>query len=329
MTADSPDLVDLDRIRAAAARIAGVAVRTPLLRWDDRTELKPESLQPVGAFKMRGAYAKLTSLSPEARAAGVVTYSSGNHAQAVARSARLLGVPAVIVMPENAPAVKVAGVERDGARIVRCGPGSDERRRIAQELAAEHGYAIIPPFDDAEIIAGQGTAGLEIADDRPDVTSVLVPIGGGGLIAGIAAAINALAPGARVIGVEPEDAADARDSLARGEIVSWPPERTGRTIADGLRVSALGALPFAHIRALVDEVVTVSDDELRAAMRQLATRARLVVEPSGAAAMAAHLFGHVPQPDGDDRRVIVISGGNVDPVLLADVLGARAGEAPA
>jgi threonine dehydratase len=314
------ELVDLERIRAAAERIAGVAVRTPLLRWDDRTELKPENLQPMGAFKMRGAYAKLTSLSPEERSVGVVTYSSGNHAQAVARCARLLGVPAVIVMPDNAPAVKVAGVERDGARIVRCGPGSDERRRIAQELAAEHGYAIIPPFDDLEIIAGQGTCGLEIAEDRPEVTSVLVPIGGGGLIAGIAAAINATAPGARIIGVEPEDAADARESLARGEIVSWPPERTGRTIADGLRVSALGALPFAHIAALVDEIVTVSDDELRHAMGLLATRARLVVEPSGAAAMAAHLSRRVAQPQGDDARVIVLSGGNVDPALLAEVL---------
>jgi threonine dehydratase len=318
-------LVDLDRIRAAAQRIAGVAVRTPLLRWDDRTELKPENLQPVGAFKMRGAYAKLSSLGDAERAAGVVTYSSGNHAQAVARCARLLGVPAVIVMPENAPAVKVAGVERDGARIVRCGPGSDERRRIAEDLAAEHGYAIIPPYDDAEIIAGQGTCGLEIAQDRPGVTSVLVPIGGGGLIAGIAAAITALAPGARVIGVEPEDAADARESLERGEIVSWPAERIGRTIADGLRVSALGALPFAHISALVDEIVTVSDEELRDAMGLLATRARVVVEPSGAAAMAAHLGGHVPQPPGDDARVIVLSGGNVDPAMLAEILAARAG----
>ncbi len=151
---------------------------------------------------------------------------------------------------------------------------------------------------------------------------MVVPIGGGGLIAGIAAAIKSLVPGARVIGVEPEDAADARDSLARGDVVSWPPERTGRTIADGLRVSALGALPFTHIRALVDEIVTVSDHELRDAMGQLATRARLVVEPSGAAAMAAHLFGHVPQPAGDDRRVLVISGGNVDPALLAEVLEA-------
>jgi threonine dehydratase len=318
------ELVALERIRAAAERIRGVAVRTPLLRWDDRTELKPEGLQPVGAFKMRGAYAKLTSLTDAERAAGVVTYSSGNHAQAVARAARLLGVRAVIVMPDNAPPIKVAGVERDGAEIVRCGPGSDERRRIAEELAATHGYTIVPSFDDEEIVAGQGTCGLEIVEDRPDVTSVLVPIGGGGLIAGIATAVKALAPGARVIGVEPEDAADARESLLGGEIVSWPPERTVRTIADGLRVSAVGAIPFAHIRAYVDEIVTVPDSALRSAMALLASRARLVVEPSGAAAMAAHLGGQAAQPPGDDRRVVVLSGGNVDPALLAEVVATGA-----
>ena len=322
-TTTSLELVSLEAIRAAADRIRGVAVRTPLLSWDERTWLKPESLQPIGAFKIRGAYAKITSLGAAERAAGVVSYSSGNHAQAVARSARLLGIPAVIVMPDNAPAVKVAGVERDGAQIVRCGPGSDERRRIAEELAAEHGYAIVPPFDDPEIIAGQGTAGLEIAEDLPGVTSVLVPVGGGGLISGVAAAVKALAPQARVVGVEPDAAADARDSLAAGSIVSWPAEQTSRTIADGLRVSALGTLPWAHIRALVDGIVTVSDDEIRAAMRELAVRARLVVEPSGAAAMAAHLTGRVPQPASDGARVVVISGGNADPGMLAEVLQSR------
>jgi threo-3-hydroxy-L-aspartate ammonia-lyase len=314
------ELVSIDRIRAAAARIAGVAVRTPLLAWDARTWLKPESLQPVGAFKMRGAYARLTSLSDAERAAGVITYSSGNHAQAVARAARLLGVRAVIVMPENAPAIKVAGVRRDGAEIVTTGPASDERHAVAERLAAEHGYTMLPPYDDPEVIAGQGTAGLEIVEDLPNVTSVLVPIGGGGLIAGIAAAVKALAPGARIVGVEPEDAADARDSLAAGEIIAWPAERIARTLADGLRVTAVGRLPFAHMRAFVDEIVTVSDDELRNAMRALATRARLVVEPSGAAAMAAHLGGRAPQPEEDDARVVILSGGNVDPLLLAEVL---------
>jgi threonine dehydratase len=321
------ELVSIDRILAAAARIAGVAVHTPLLAWDARTWLKPESLQPVGAFKMRGAYAKLTSLSDAQRAAGVITYSSGNHAQAVARAARLLGVKAVIVMPDNAPAVKVAGVRRDGAEIVTCGPASDERRTIAERLAAEHGYTMLPPYDDPEVIAGQGTVGLEIVEDLPDVTSVLVPIGGGGLIAGVAAAVKTLVPKARIIGVEPEDAADARESLAAGEIVSWPADRIARTLADGLRVTAVGRLPFAHMRAFVDEIVTVSDSELRDAMRALATGARLVVEPSGAAAMAAHLGGHVPQPDADGARVVILSGGNVDPGLLAEVLRQEPGPA--
>jgi len=313
--------VGVDEIRAAAHRIRGVAVRTPLLAWDERTWLKPENLQPIGAFKIRGAHARITALTEAQRAAGVISYSSGNHARAVARSARLLGIRAVIVMPSDAPAVKVAGVEGDGAEIVRCDPGSEVRRRIAEELAVRHGYTIVPPYDDPEIIAGQGTVGLEVAEDLPRVTSVLVPVGGGGLISGVAAAVKALAPDARVVGVEPDAAADARDSLLAGEIVSWPAERTGRTIADGLRVSAVGSLPFAHLRALVDEIVTVSDEEIRAGMRELAARARLIAEPSGAAAMAAHLAGRVPQPAGDDARVVVISGGNVDPALLAEVLG--------
>ncbi len=315
-----PALVTLAQIRSAADRIRGVALRTPLVSWDESTWLKPENIQPVGAFKIRGAHAKLTALSDAERGAGVVTYSSGNHAQAVARSARLLGVRAVIVMPTNAPPVKVAGVERDGAQIVRCGPGSDERRMVAERLAAEHGYTMVPPFDDAEIIAGQGTVGLEVCEDLPEVTSVIVPVSGGGLISGIAAAVKRLAPHARVIGVEPDAAADARDSLAAGEIVSWPAERTGSTIADGLRVSAVGRLPFAHLQRFVDEIVTVSDDEIREAMVLLATRARLVAEPSGAAAMAAHLSGRVARSPEDSARVVVISGGNVEPSMLAELL---------
>jgi threo-3-hydroxy-L-aspartate ammonia-lyase len=321
VTADG-QLVTLERIRQATERIRGVAVRTPLLPWDDGTWLKPENLQPVGAFKIRGAHAKLTSLSEDERRKGVITYSSGNHARAVAYSARLLGARAVIVMPDNAPAVKVAGVEREGAEIVRCGPGSDERRQVAERLAAENGYAMVPPFDDPEIIAGQGSVGLEVAEDLPGVTSVIVPVGGGGLISGVAAAIKALAPGTRVVGVEPDAAADARDSLAAGEIASWPAEQTARTIADGLRVSAVGTLPFAHLRAFVDEIVTVSDDEIRQAMVLLAVQARLVVEPSGAAAMAAHLSGRISGRATDTARVVVVSGGNVEPSVLADLLAA-------
>ncbi len=319
-------LVSLAEIRAAADRIRGVAVHTPLLTWDDRTWLKPESLQPVGAFKMRGAYNKLASLTDAERAAGVITYSSGNHGQAVARAARLLGAPAVIVMPADTPPIKVEGVRRDGAEVVWCEtPSSEERETIARDLAAQHGYIVVPPYDDPAVIAGQGTAGLEIAEDLPGVTSVLVPTSGGGLLAGIAAAVARLAPSARIIGVEPELAADGAESLRRGELVSWPSEMTSRTMADGLRTQSLGRLPFEHLRRFVDEIVTVSEDELTEAMRQLAARARLVVEPSGAAAMAAHISGRARQADEDNARVVVISGGNVDPRRFAEILTAGNG----
>jgi threonine dehydratase len=317
---DGLELVTLDEIRAAAERIRGAAIHTPLLRWDDRTWLKPESLQPVGAFKMRGAYNAVASLSDAERARGVVTYSSGNHAQAVARAARLLGASAVIVMPEDAPPVKVEGVRRDGAEIVVAGRTGEERHAVALELVERDGRVMIEPYDDRRIIAGQGTCGLEIAEDLPAVTSVLIPVSGGGLSAGIATAIKALAPNARVIGVEPELAADARESLASGEIVRWDGSLTTRTMADGLRVEHLGWLPFLHLRRFMNEIVTVSEEGMADAMRQLATRARLVVEASGAAGMAAHLSGAAPQPEGDDHRVIVISGGNVDPLSFARIL---------
>jgi threonine dehydratase len=317
---DGLELVTLDQIREAAARIRGVALHPPLLRWDDRTWLKPESLQPVGAFKMRGAYNAVASLTGDERARGVVTYSSGNHAQAVARAARLLGAHATIVMPEDAPPVKVAGVRRDGAEVVFAGRTGEERHAIALEVVERDGRVMIEPYDDRRIIAGQGTCGLEIAEDLPGVTSVLIPVSGGGLSSGIAAAIKALAPNARVIGVEPELAADARDSLAAGEIVRWDGSLTTRTMADGLRVEKLGWLPFLHLRRFMDEIVTVTEEQMADAMRQLAARARLVVEASGAAGMAAHLSGAAPQPEGDDQRVVVISGGNVDPVAFAEIL---------
>ena len=313
-------LVELDDIRAAAERIRGVAVRTPLLPWDERTWLKPESLQPVGAFKMRGAYNKLASLTDAQRARGVITYSSGNHAQAVARAARLLDTSAVIVMPDDAPRVKVDGVRRDGAEIVFTGPGSEERHAIALQLVAERGYTMVEPYDDPAIIAGQGTIGLEIVEDLPGVTSVLVPVSGGGLSAGIATAVKLLRPAARMIGVEPELAADAKESLERGELVSWPGEQTNRTMADGLRTQSLGPLPFEHLRRYLDVVVTVSEDEIADAMRVLAHRARLVIEPSGAAAMAAHLAGRAEPDAGDDARVVILSGGNLDPERFLEIL---------
>jgi threonine dehydratase len=324
-----PDLplVTLADIRAAAAGLRGVAIRTPLVPFGppaDRRFLKAESLQPVGAFKLRGAYTAIAALTPEERRHGVITYSSGNHAQGVARAARLLGVPAVVVMPSDAPAVKRERVELDGAQIVIVGPGSDERRRVAEELAAKRGFAIIPPFDDDRVIAGQGTIGLELVEDLPDLATVLVPIGGGGLASGVAAAVRGLLPSARVIGVEPELAADARDSLASGAIVSWPAELVSRTIADGTRTQAIGTRTFAHLRALLDSIVTVTEAEIAAGVRLAAERSRLVVEPSGAISIAAMAF-HAREI-GLDRAggpvVAVVSGGNVDPALYLEYLEA-------
>ena len=327
MTGPDVDLVGIDEIRAAAATLAGIALRTPLVPFGtaERNQwLKAESLQPIGAFKIRGAYNAAASLAPADRARGLITYSSGNHAQGVARAARLLGVPAAIVMPSDAPAIKRARVEADGAQVVVVGTASEERRAVAEEIARARGLAIIPPYDDPRIIAGQGTVGLEIAEDMPDVAAVLVPIGGGGLASGVAAAISALAPNARIIGVEPELAADARESLAEGHIVSWPAERTSRTIADGTRTQSIGHLNFAHLRAQLDLIVTVTELEIAAAVRLAAEEARLVVEPSGALAIAAMRF-HAEEAGlvGLDGPIVgVVSGGNVDPEVYLELLQA-------
>src|SRR5829696_7219077 len=313
-----PGLVDLAAIRAAAADLRGVAVRTPLVPFG-RPErghwLKAESLQPIGAFKIRGAYVAAAALTEGERARGLITYSSGNHAQGVARAARLFGVPAVIVMPSDAPAVKRARVEADGAEVVIVGTASDERRIVAETIASERGLTVIPPFDDPRIVAGQATVGLEIAEGMPDVAAVLVPIGGGGLAAGVAAAIRALAPSARLIGVEPELAADAQASLAAGEIVAWPADLVSRTIADGTRTQAVGRLNFEHLRTQLDAIVTVSEAEIAAAVRLAAEEARLVVEPSGALPIAAMRFRAHDAGLEECRGPIVgvVSGGNVDP----------------
>jgi threonine dehydratase len=245
----------------------------------------------------------------------VITYSSGNHAQGVARAARLLGAPAVVVMPSDAPALKKGRVEADGAEVVVVGPSSDERQRVAEELAAARGLAIVPPFDDDRIIAGQGTVGLEIVEDLPEVAAVLVPIGGGGLASGVAVAVRARAPRARLIGVEPELAADARQSLAERRIVRWPAADVSRTIADGTRTTALGARTFAHLSRLLDAIVTVSEAEIAAGVRLAAEESRLVAEPSGALSIAALAF-HSDEAGlaGLDGPVVaVVSGGNVDP----------------
>lgn len=319
-TSGDVTLVGLDEIRDAAKRLRGIAVRTPLLRFPSAGEnawLKPESLQPVGAFKIRGAYVAIARLPHDVRARGVVTHSSGNHAQGVARAARLLGVHAIVVMPDNAPALKVERTRADGAEIVFTGPAPDERVELAHRIGDERGMAVIPSYDDRDVIAGQGTVGLEIAEDTPPGRlAVYVPVSGGGLAAGVATAVKALRPDARVIGVEPELAADAAESLREGHIVRWPAEQTARTMADGLRVQALGRIPFAHLREHLDEVVTVSEAEIEEAMRVLAVDVRLVAEPSGATAPAA-LLRAAPS---DGAGVAVVSGGNVDPEQYAAIL---------
>jgi threonine dehydratase len=328
MPATQP-LVSTGTIRAAASRIASIAVRTPLIRapfpglaghGDTRkTWLKAENLQPIGAFKIRGAANKILQLTSAEIQRGVITYSSGNHAQGVAYAAREVGARAVIVMPSNAPAIKRAATVAMGAEIVEVGVASSERLEMAERLVREHGYIVIPPYDDEQIIAGQATCGLEIVEDLPDVDLVLTPVSGGGLLSGVASAVKQFNPRARVYGAEPELAADAAESFRTGKIVTWPAEMTSRTIADGLRTQCLGVRNFAYIQAFVEGIVTVTEAEIRAAMRAIMATTRLVPEPSGAAAVAALLFHSAELPEYK-KAVAVVSGGNVDPVLLAEVL---------
>jgi threonine dehydratase len=317
-------LISLDDIRQAHARLKGIATRTPLVRCHLQNEtrqlwFKPESFQPIGSFKLRGAYNMISCLSEHERRRGVISYSSGNHAQGVAYAARAMGVKSTIVMPSNAPRVKVESTAGFGAEIVMVGPGSHERKAKAEELAAQYGYAIVPPYNDERIIAGAGTLGLEIAEDMPDVEVVLVPIGGGGLISGTATALKLSNPDIRVIGVEPELASDAQASFRSGKIVEFSAADVSRTIADGLRTQSVGSINFEHIRKYVDDIITVTEDEIREAMRRMATTAKLVAEPSGAVTFAGFLF-HGHELPKATRHVAVISGGNIEPAMLADVL---------
>ncbi len=322
-------LVSLADIRAAAARIAGIAVKTPLVRapfpgiagrgTGREIRLKAESLQPIGAFKIRGAANKILQLSPDEISRGVITYSSGNHAQGVAYAAREVGAKAVIVMPANAPAIKRAATLAMGAEVVDVGNASSERLAVAERLTREHGDIVIPPYDDDQIIAGQATCGLEVVEELPDVDLVLAPVSGGGLLSGVAAAVKQLKPDAHVFGVEPELAGDTAESFRTGSIVTWPAELTSRTIADGLRTQSVGERNFAHIRAYVEGIVTVTESEIRSAMRAIVATTRLVPEPSGAVAAAALLF-HADQLPPYRKAVAVVSGGNVAPALLAEVL---------
>jgi threo-3-hydroxy-L-aspartate ammonia-lyase len=337
-----PELVSLAEISAAAGRLRGVAVRTPLIPFTGAVKasvpllIKPESLQPTGAFKLRGAYnavyAVTRGLDSCSRPDGVVAHSSGNHGFAVAYAARLLGISAVIVVPENAPAVKTDAIALTGAELIRVAPTLAARTAATDEIARVRGYHPVAPFDDRDVIAGQGTIGLEIAEDfttgplqgaKPPA-AVLVPIGGGGLISGIAVAVKDLLPGTRVIGVEPELAADARDSLHAGTRVAWASTQTSRTKADALRVEQVGELTFPHIQAYVDDIVTVSEDEMLDTIRRLARQARLIAEPGGAAAVAAALCRDAAElgiASGTDKPIVaVLSGGNIDPTLLTAIL---------
>jgi threonine dehydratase len=316
-TQAAPILVTLDDIRAAATRIRGVARRTPVLDVD-RLALKCENLQPSGAFKVRGACNMVAQLSPEARAAGVLTYSSGNHGQALALVARSFEIPAVVVMPETAPKVKVDGVKHFGAEVIFAGTTSADRKARAEAVAAARGLTIVPPFDHPWIIAGAGTVGLEILEQSPQATTIFVPMGGGGQISGVSAAVKGMRSGVRVVGVEPAGAARMSASLAAQQPVTL--ERA-TSVADGLLTLRPGELTFAHVRAFVDEVVTVDDDAMIDAVRWLFHEAHLVAEPSGAAAVAAALRAGVP------GSVAVVSGGNVDPVSYAGYIAGPAGAA--
>jgi len=332
-------MITLSDLRSAQSLIQGIIVHTRLIEFNVGVPhvspplrdvgtftsndarhllLKPENQQPIGAFKLRGAYNKIASLFQDERRRGVISYSSGNHAQGVAYAARSLGVKAVIVMPNNAPAIKREATSKLGAEIVLVGPGSDERKAKAEELAAQHGYVIVPPYNDEKIIAGQGTIGLEILEDLPEVEAVFSPVGGGGLISGVAAAIKLTNPKVKVIGVEPELAADAQASLRSGRIVQFPAEQVSRTIADGLRTQSIGTINFEHIQKYVDDIVTVTEDEIRHAMKLLSSNPATVAEPSGAVATAGFLFRRHQLPK-TKLNVAIISGGNIEPAMLSEL----------
>lgn len=314
-------LVNLQDLQAAQERIRGVARRTPLIEYLARPEegvrvwLKAENLQPMGAFKIRGAFNRLAALSPEEREKGVIAYSSGNHAQGVAYAARELGIKAVIVMPKNAPHLKIEATRNYGAEVVLYDPATERREEIAAKLMQGQTWTLVPPFNDPYIIAGQGTTGLEIYEDLPDVDLVLIPTGGGGLLSGAATALKSLKPGVRVIGVEPELAADAQESLRSGKIVEYTTAQASRTIADGVRTNSLGDLTFAQVREYVDDIVTVSEGEIYDGMRRLLFDSKMLVEPAGALPYAAW-FGHRHELPPARNVVLVLSGGNVDPAIV-------------
>lgn len=332
-------LVSLDDVRAAQQRIVGAAVRTPLVRlsrarlrmagFPELSEstpdiyLKDESQQPIGSFKLRGAYNKISQLTPDELKRGVITYSSGNHAQGVAYAARALGSKAVIVMPENAPMIKREATAALRAEIVIVGPASKDRKARAEELEAARGYTMVPPYDDEAIIAGQATCGIEILEQLPDVALILSPVSGGGLLSGVATGVKLLAEeiGAspQVWGCEPEVAADAKQSFDTRTLVEWAAADTSRTLADGLRTQSLGERNFRQILQFVDGIVTVSEEEIRTALQIILTATGITAEPSGAVTLAAALF-HTAELPRASKIAAIVSGGNLDPALKAELL---------
>jgi threonine dehydratase len=313
-------------LEAAAVRVAANAYRTPLVRLPlegapAAVYAKAENLQRTGSFKLRGATNFLARLAPEVRARGVVTHSSGNHAQGVACAAALAGVPATIVIPDGAPEVKVRRTEAWGARVVRCANDKASREGTAERLAAELGATLVPPYDHPWIVEGQASVGLEIAHDLPDVANVLVCVGGGGLLAGIASALRAMGSGANVVGVEPTLAADAGASFRAGRIVTWSAEDVVRTVADGVRTQALGVVNFEIIRATVDAFVDVGDEAILDGAAWMMREAHLTVEPTGALAFAAYrmLIAQGSPLLRTGPTVVVLSGGNADGARLAEL----------
>ncbi len=314
--------VSLEDVRQARARISSATRVTPVLPVPGRqgVHAKLESLQITGSFKLRGAFNMLAGLTDAQRSQGVVTHSSGNHAQGVACAAYLLGCHATIVIPEGAPQIKVDRTASWGARIIRCGPSSSEREEVAAREAESGGLTMVPPFDHPAIIAGQGTVALELLEQLPNIGTVFVPVGGGGLAAGVALAVKSLRPDVRVIAVEPELAADAAESHRTGERVTWPAGLANRTIADGVRTQQVGEYNLPFLLEFIDDFVLVPEDAIRAAVRHYVHEMKATVEPTGALTLAA-LDGIDASslPSGD--IAVIVSGGNIEPRILAELAG--------
>jgi threonine dehydratase len=319
-------MITIRHVQEAKARLKEVSVRTPLLKSaslstpHETVWFKPENLQPIGSFKIRGAYNRLAAMTPAERAQGVIAYSSGNHAQGVAYAAQRLGVKAIVVMPDNASKLKIEQTKHYGAQVVLYNPEREKREAVAAKLMAGKKYTLIPPFNDPFVIAGQATAGLEILEELPTLEMVIVPVGGGGLISGVATAIKTYNSGVKIIGVEPELANDAQRSFRSGRIVELPAKQTNQTIADGVRTLAVGELTFEHMRALVDDIVTVTEAEIMNAARHILLTEKLVSEPTGALPLAAWQF-HRDQLPRSKQTVLMISGANMDHAILQQIIG--------